>query len=301
MTGGLIKKKDPRQVHYGAFKIFKTFRSQVVHLLDIITDARLALRFYELSREDPNLESGGFQYHYNIGFTIVMIAILGPYIIQYSTMMNAIHVKGYFKENKFMHFRRPKKCYLRLAFTFFGLFLMPIIDLALKIQVAILLVLALLPCIKINKVPLNEWGQEKLEILFENLFDLNSNELDNFEKQKKYIQVIFEDFLMVLLQLFIHLEILNVPKIKSAGPSGSETYQSLATTAFSIFSTMLQLAMESKGFHEHPCEYIMLSMKAKQDWVPFGSLIKRRTITFDIDYSLLELRYPYFTNLLGMY
>lgn len=69
--------------------------------MDIITDARLAHKFYQLSREDPNLESEGFRYDYNIGFTVVMLAILGPYIIQYSTMMNAIHFKGYFKEQRF--------------------------------------------------------------------------------------------------------------------------------------------------------------------------------------------------------
>lgn len=87
-----------------------------------------------------------------------------------------------------------------MTFTFFGLALMPIIDISLKIQVTILLFLALIPC-KVTKknISLHEWGKEKLEILYEDLFDLNSNELENFEKQKKYIQVIFEDFIMVLL------------------------------------------------------------------------------------------------------
>ena len=94
---------------------------------------------------------------------------------------------------------------------------------------------------------------------------------------------------------------MNVPKIKATGPSGQETYMSLATTLLSIFTTLMQLFMESKGYHEYACEYIMLSMKAKQDWVPFGSLIKRKTITFDIDYNQIELRYPYLTNLLGVY
>jgi hypothetical protein len=113
-----------------------------------------------------------------------------------------------------------------LAFTFFGLFLMPIIDLALKIQITILLFLCLFPCKKCGKEKksLNEWGHEKLERLYESFFDLNPNELENFEKQKKYIQVVFEDFLMVLLQLIIHLKWLNVPKMQPTGDSASATY-----------------------------------------------------------------------------
>ena len=61
------------------------------------------------------------------------IAIFGPYIIQYSTMMNVLHVKGYFKEDTFKEHKCLKKLYLRGTFTFFGLLIMPIIDLSLKI------------------------------------------------------------------------------------------------------------------------------------------------------------------------
>lgn len=52
-----------------------------------------------------------------------------------------------------------------------------------------------------------------MEVYYEKLFDLNSVELENFEKQKKYIQVIFEDIIMVLLQAAVRLQILNVPKM----------------------------------------------------------------------------------------
>lgn len=32
---------------------------------------------------------------------MVAIAIFGPYIIQYSTMMNILNIKGHFKKEKF--------------------------------------------------------------------------------------------------------------------------------------------------------------------------------------------------------
>ncbi len=85
------------------------------------------------------------------------------------------------------------------------------------------------------------------------------------------------------------------------GGSITDLYISLTSTVFSIVKTMVQLCIESKGYHEHPCEYIMLSMKAKQDWIPFGNQIKANSIKFDINYSLIELRLPFITNILGLY
>ena len=43
----------------------------------------------------------------------------------------------------------------------------------------------LMPCIKIGDekpVPISEFVQEKLEVFYEMLFDLNTVELENFEK-----------------------------------------------------------------------------------------------------------------------
>ena len=51
---------------------------------------------YQLSREDKAAEMGKFEHHYNIAFILVALATFGPYIIQYSSMMNAIYHKGYF-------------------------------------------------------------------------------------------------------------------------------------------------------------------------------------------------------------
>lgn len=62
---------------------------------------------------------------------------------------------------------------------------MIIIDIMLKIQVIILLILHLMPFIKVpldSDTPIAEWGQESLERLFEYVFDLNTVELENFEK-----------------------------------------------------------------------------------------------------------------------
>jgi len=37
--------------------------------------------------------------------------------------------------------------------------------------------------------------------------------------------------------------------------------------------TLILLLFESHGVQENPMEYLMLSVKAKIDWVPFGNKI----------------------------
>lgn len=91
-----LSPKSPRDLHFGFSKIIAYSWAQLIHAFDIYTDLMLAVQFYILSREDIKPGSQDFTYHYNIGCTVVLIAIFGPYIIQYSTMMNVLHVKGYF-------------------------------------------------------------------------------------------------------------------------------------------------------------------------------------------------------------
>jgi hypothetical protein len=69
----------------------------------------------------------------------------------------------------------------------------------------------------------------------------------------------------------------------------------------SISTTLFSLWTESKGLRERPIEYIMLSMKAKLDWVPYGNKLMQRGIGQDVDYSYLEFKLPVITDVLGLY
>ena len=76
----------------------------------------------------------------------------------------------------------------------------------------------------------------------------------------------------------------------------------LGSTTASILSATITLWIESKGLKEQFLEYVMLSVKAKQDWVPFGNQIKSREIKQDIDYSLIEFKIPLrITDTVGSY
>ena len=45
-------------------------------------------------------------------------------------------------------------------------------------------------------------------------------------------------------------------------------------TLIKFVNSLLMLAIESQGLNETFIEYLMLSVKAKLDWVPFGNQIE---------------------------
>jgi hypothetical protein len=65
--------------------------------------------------------------------------------------------------------------------------------------------------------------------------------------------------------------------------------------------TLTTLWVESHGMKENFIAYIMTSVKAKQDWVPFGYLLRERKVFKDLDYSRIEFKIPYLTDATGYY
>lgn len=89
---------------------------------------------------------------------------------------------------------------------------MPLIDILLKIE-SLFNVLAIPLCCRYGNK--NRTISKRIHILFEDFFEyffnLNAFELENFEKQKKYTQVLFEDMLMFALQVLIYAKVVRVP------------------------------------------------------------------------------------------
>ena len=115
-------------------KALSNIKGHIMHVADSVSDFWLAWNLYFNSRDDLAKNGGRFIDQDHIAFSLVGLAILGPYIIQYSSLMNAIHHKGYFKKEKFKKFGCLKRAYLYLAFTFIGLLIMPTIDFFLKVE-----------------------------------------------------------------------------------------------------------------------------------------------------------------------
>ena len=105
---------------------------------------------------------------------------------------------------------------------------------------------------------------------------------------------------MLLLNLSILSGFLNV-KFSGKELSIWPVLLQFATTSMSVFVTCFTLYLESKGLDEYLIEFIMTSVKAKQDWVPFGNKIRYAQMEKDIDYSIIEFKVPFLTDLLGVY
>ena len=194
-------------------------------------------------------------YHYNIGFTVVFLATCGPYIIQYSSMMNAFHNKGCYKEPNLKDAGFFRKLYLYLATTFIGLLIMIIVDILQKIESIIRILLIPISCkVKSQRNKsvrrlVQEWIHQEF---FEKIFKLNSFELDTFEKQKKFTQVLFEDMVMLVLYGMIQFKYLNVKELSNRRNfEGNILFFSFLTTIYSITTMLFTLFYESRGLKEN--------------------------------------------------
>ena len=94
------KRRSAETIHYSSFAADKYFLIQLLHGLDLVTDFSLAYQLYFSSRPQKNLLGYTVRHEnesdYNWAFVWCVMAIIGPYIIQYSSMMNAYFIKGVF-------------------------------------------------------------------------------------------------------------------------------------------------------------------------------------------------------------
>jgi len=157
------------------------------HTYNLLTDVLFANHLYWLSRRDPDIKTGTFKYDYNISFLFVSMAIFGPYVIQYASMINAIHSKGLFKITQLKKLSLCKKFYLIFSFTAVGLLIMPLIDALIKVQ-SILKVFFVLIGFDLDYFrhkgdkTYRRIIQEYMELAFEYFFNLNAFELETFDQ-----------------------------------------------------------------------------------------------------------------------
>jgi len=71
----------------------------------------------------------------------------------------------------------------------------------------------------------------------------------------------------------------------------------------SILSATAKMWMESRGLDENIMEYIMLSLKAKQDWVPYKNSLIDEGLDHHINYDTIKYKISIFsiTDILGYY
>ena len=86
--------------------------------------------------------------------------------------MNVIYLKGSYTSEKMVKHSCWKKFYLHLSFTVFGLLMMPVIDIFIKIEAAVNLVTCIYDYFK-SKSRLNRKVHEQMDKIYERAFNLN--------------------------------------------------------------------------------------------------------------------------------
>lgn len=101
---------------------------------------------------------------------------------------------------------------------------------------------------------------------------------------------------MIVLDFMIITKFLTVPVL---GNKPELLYKQAASTAFSFVITLCLLRVESSGVEENLLEYAMLSVKAKQDWIPFGNKLMRGDLDRNLDYNSLRFKINWLTDITG--
>jgi len=63
----------------------------------------------------------------------------------------------------------------------------------------------------------------------------------------------------------------------------------------------LQNWIESRGIDENPLVYLMISVKAKLDWLPYGNKIEDNVLSHNLDYNKIMYKVPLISDMTGYY
>ena len=118
----------------------------ILQILNLGTDLFLAKQMYEFSQAELTASGGDFTHDYNICFIWIILASIGPFLIQYSSQINILYHKGTYQNNNFDRQGIMKRLYFLLQVTAIGLLFIPMIDIILKIQGILQFILLPLCC-----------------------------------------------------------------------------------------------------------------------------------------------------------
>ena len=91
---------------------------------------------------------------------------------------------------------------------------------------------------------------------------------------------------MLLLSLLIISGFFNLPAISIT----ESTFQmSLGSTCVSIYLTLSKLKTLSQALEEDLLEYMLICLKSKYGWIPFGRKLEKNALIKDIHFGPVEL------------
>ena len=91
---------------------------------------------------------------------------------------------------------------------------------------------------------------------------------------------------MLLLSLLIISGFFNLPAISIT----ESTFQmSLGSTCVSIYLTLSKLKTLSQALEEDLLEYMLICLKSKYGWIPFGRKLEKNALNKDIHFGPVEV------------
>ena len=203
------------------------------------------------------------------------MAIFGPSIIQYSSYMNLLYHKGIYQHDNYTKESSAKRLCLLLSLTWLGLVVIPLVDLLLKMENIISVLLIPFVCFKKNGQSFNERISQGIRQYIQDTLEMNDFEIENFKQQSKFTQMIFEDLVMILLDVLVVTGVFNLPGVKDINKDANILLLQIGTTSLSLFTVLSQLFFQSKALRENELEYLLVCLKAKQSWIPFGNIFEK--------------------------
>lgn len=161
----------------------KLLYGDILHILDIFTDGHLAKTMYDNSKIPHDELETDFVHgaDFKICFVWIAMAIFGPSIIQYSSYMNLLYHKGIYQHENYSQESCAKRMCLLLSLTWLGLVVIPLIDLLIKLENIINVILIPFTCCKKNGRSLNERIRLRIRLHIQGTLEMNDFEIENFK------------------------------------------------------------------------------------------------------------------------
>ena len=135
---------------------------------------------YQFSRKDIEMNNGKSIQHYNIVFVLVSLTVIAPVIIQYSARINVLYHKGVFQQEKLEKLSRKDRFLLYTELTFGGILKIIGIQIILKLQSFVKVVLLPFRMCSRRGEPLDEKVGKRMQAWTERTLMMNEYEVENF-------------------------------------------------------------------------------------------------------------------------
>ena len=102
--------------------------------------------------------------------------------------------------------------------------------------------------------------------------------------------MLFGDLPMVLIDGLIASKVFSVHKAFEKNFTENVFICQFALSLLSLFRSFITIDFQRKALDEDPFEWLLLCLKSKIGWIPYGNYLETGMIFTDINYGAIELK-----------